>query len=107
LSNHFANLKFELFPFYEMINDLSSWQFFTSFVSMERFLIFNWLLLFIVFPCPSLLFKQEPQLTACEAFDVYKKPFSLWRSTFFVLQFDWFPWRCPCTWMYLIITMTG
>jgi len=43
LFNHFADPKFELFPFYEMLNDLRSLvhhlQFFTSFVTMERFLI--------------------------------------------------------------------
>lgn len=43
LADHFADPKFELFPFYEMFNDLRSLvhhlQFFTSFVSIERFLI--------------------------------------------------------------------
>lgn len=42
LSDHFADPKFELFPFYEMFNDHRSLvhhlQFFTSFVSI-RFLI--------------------------------------------------------------------
>lgn len=79
LSYHISNLEFELFPFHAQYDVRSySSPFMTPYKFCEYGEALNFELTSAVYCFSSpFLFQQEPQLTAGEAFDVYRKPFSL------------------------------